>query len=213
MTPAELKTLAACLNSKEPINGSNLRTAFLLLTRAHFSDSKNYGYLEEQLKCFKYAPGQPDGTLAVDLSQEYDANKFSKRPAIFVGLDQAFKFSNISNDQTQARSADNSVTTMGYIVHTILSIIHVTETVDQAVLLADSAASFFIGISEPIKNNLNLLTFIPATISPPALIEKGQERAFRVDVSFSLSFNYVVNANIESHRLKKFALELVGTQS
>ncbi len=211
MHTQELRQLDACW--KEPLNGSNLRTTFLLLTRAHFSDPKNYGYLEKKLSCFVYDTDAAASTLSVELSQEYDVNKASKRPAVFVGLDQAFQFAKVSNDMKHSNFEDNSGESRGFIVNTALSIIHVAETIDQALLLADSSASFYIGITDAIKGQLELMSFMPATISPPALIEKGQERGFRVDVTFSLSFNYVVNANIESHRLKKFAIELAAEES
>jgi len=50
----------------EPLNGSNLRTIFLLLTRVHYSDSKNFGYLEDQLKCMVWNSNHSETPLEID---------------------------------------------------------------------------------------------------------------------------------------------------
>lgn len=208
MTKNELKSLHECLN--EPLNGSNLRTLFLLLTRVHYSDPKNYGYLEEQLKCFWYDSDKMKATLQVELSQEYDLNKDNRRPAVYVGLDRPFEFKKIDIGHKQSSLDDNSASNLGNVVTTSVALIHVAETMDQALLLADSSASFLIGIGEVLRQKLNLASFEAVSISPPAMLEPAPERFFRVDVIFGLSFSYSVRANIESHRLKKFAMEFIA---
>ncbi len=195
---------------QEPLNGSNLRTLFLLLTRAHYSDSKNYGYLEPQLQCLKYSDDPNEQTLFVELSQEYSYDKGIRRPAVYVGFDQPMQFKKIDLKHNQQNQEDNGASDLGFLVTATLSLIHVAASQDTALLMADSSSSFFIGIRDPLKKRLGLMSFDPVSISPPAMIDRAPERYFRVDCMFNLTFNYVVQANIESHRLKKFALELQG---
>lgn len=191
----------------EPLNGSNLRTIFLLLTRAHYSDSKNFGYLEEQLKCMVWDADHSKSPLEIDPSYQYDINRDNRKPGIYVGVDQPSQFSKIDLNSRQGNLADNSGFFSGQLLRTSVGFIHVFESPDQALLAADCTASFFVGIKESLRNKLNLSSFEPISISAPALIEKAPERFFRVDVTFGISFNYSVLVNIESHRLKKFAIE------
>lgn len=197
----------------EPLNGSNLRTIFLLMTRAHYSDSKNFGYLEEQLKCMVWDPEHSKSTIEIDPSYQYDINRDNRKPGIYVGVDQPCQFSKVDLNSRQGNIPDNSGFFSGQILRTAISFIHVFESADQALLAADCTASFFVGIKESLRNKLNLSSFEPISISPPALIEKTPERFFRVDVTFGISFNYSVLVNIESHRLKKFAIEFAPEAS
>lgn len=197
----------------EPLNGSNLRTIFLLLTRAHYSDSKNFGYLEEQLKCMVWDSDHSKSPLEIDPSYQYDMNRDNRKPGIYVGVDQPSQFSKIDLNSRQGNLADNSGFFSGQLLRTAVSFIHVFESPDQALLAADCTASFFVGIKESLRNKLNLSSFEPISISAPALIEKTPERFFRVDATFGIAFNYSVLVNIESHRLKKFAIEFVAEAS
>jgi len=197
----------------EPLNGSNLRTIFLLMTRAHYSDSKNFGYLEEQLKCAVWNSDHSKSALEIDPSYQYDINRDNRKPGIYVGVDQPCQFSKVDLAARQGNIPDNSGFFSGQLLRTAVSFIHVFESADQALLAADCTASFFVGIKESLRNKLNLSSFEPISISPPALIEKAPERFFRVDVIFGISFNYSVLVNIESHRLKKFAIEFAPQAS
>lgn len=197
----------------EPLNGSNLRTIFLLLTRAHYSDPKNFGYLEEQMKCFTWNPNHAESQLEIDPTYNYDINRDNRKPGIYVGLDQPSQFKKLDLVSKQANLTDNSGYFNGHLLTTAVGILHVFETADQALLAADCTASFFIGIKESLRNRLNLNSFEPISISAPVLVEKNPERFFRVDVTFALAFNYNVLVNIESHRLKKFAIEFAAQAS
>lgn len=197
----------------EPLNGSNLRTIFLLLTRAHYSDSKNFGYLEEQLKCMVWDAEHSKSPLEIDPTYQYDMNRDNRKPGIYVGVDQPCQFSKIDLNSRQGNITDNSGFFSGQLLKTAVSFLHVFESPDQALLAADCTTSFFVGIKESLRNKLNLSSFEPISISAPALIEKTPERFFRVDVTFGISFNYSVLVNIESHRLKKFAIEFAPQAS
>ena len=210
MNREERKQLFNCLKNLEPLNGSNLRTLFYLLTKQHYSDTKNYGYLEDQLGCFVNKENKSESTLNILLSQEYDLNSSSVRPAVFVGLDTPINFKKVDTNSKQSQLSDNSGYNTAHLAVTSVSFIHVASTLDQAALLADCTTSFFVGIKEHLRDTMGLVSFEPVNISAPALIEKAPEKFFRVDSIFSLSFNYTVRVNIESHRLKNFALEFAA---
>jgi hypothetical protein len=210
MNREERKQLFECLKGLEPLNGSNLRTLFYLLTKQHYSDPKNYGYLEDQLSCFVNTDDKATSTLNILLSQEYDINSASVRPAVFVGLETPFNFKKVDLNSQQSQLSDNSGFNSAHIVVTSVSFIHVAATIDQALLLADCTTSFFVGIKAHLRDSIGLNSFEPVNISAPALIEKSPEKFFRVDSIFSLGFNYSVRTNIESHRIKNFALEFAA---
>jgi hypothetical protein len=209
MTNTLFRDLYDCL--LEPLNGSSLRTIFLLLTRAHYSDSKNYGYLKDDLACLKYSDDMGECSLFVELGQEYDYNKATRRPAVYVNFPEPMTFRKVDLTQKQDNFEDNSGYTSGVIAETVVSFAHVHNSMDTALLLADSTTSFFFAIRSTIMSHLNLMQFDPIIISNAKVIEKAPERFFRVDVNFKIMFNYKVDTNLESHRLKKFALELEGT--
>ncbi len=153
-------------------------------------------------------PEHSKSSLEIDPSFQYDMNRDNRKPGIYVGIDQPCTFSKIDLNSKQGTIPDNSGFFSGQLMRTAVSFIHVFESADQALLAADCTASFFVGIKDSLRNRLNLSSFEPISISAPALIEKTPERFFRVDVTFGLSFNYSVLVNIESHRLKKIAIEL-----
>lgn len=206
MKDSELSKLLHCMD--EPLNGANLRTIFLLLTRAHFSDPANHGYLEETIGCFKYDDDDKLSTLPVELSYVYDPEKTSPIPAVYVGMDQGMQFRRTDMDDKSATFSDNSGFESAKLAVTSLSIIHLARTMDQALLLAESSAAFYMGIRESLKLQLGLSSFDVLSLSPAALAGKAPERYFRVDLQCALAFNFVVSVNIESHRLKKFAISL-----
>ena len=197
----------------EPLNGSNLRTIFLLLTRAHYSDSKNFGYLEDQLKCMVWDAEHSKSTIEIDPTYQFDINRDNRKPGIYVGVDQPFQFSKIDLASRQSNIPDNSGFFSGQLVRSAVSFVHMFESADQALLAADCTTSFFVGIKDSLRNKLNLSSFEPISITAPALTEKSPERFFRVDSTFGISFNYSVLVNIESHRLKKFAIEFAPEAS
>lgn len=206
MTDSELARLMHCMD--RPLDGANLRSIFLLLTRAHFSDPANHGYLEDTIGCFKYSDDPKESTLSVQLSYNYDPEKSSPIPAVYVGMDQGTKFGKLDMDNQSAQFADRSGKEYSKLATAGISFIHLARSMDQALLLAESSAAFFMGIRESLKLQLGLSSFDVLSLSPPALVQKDPERYFRVDLQCALSFNFVVSVNIESHRLKKFAIKL-----
>lgn len=158
-------------------------------------------------------PEHSKSPLEIDPTYQYDMNRDNRKPGIYVGVDQPCQFSKIDLNARQGFIEDNSGFFSGQLMRTSVSFVHAFESPDQALLAADCTASFFIGIKEALRNKLNLSSFEPISISPPALIEKTPERFFRVDVTFGISFNYSVLVNIESHRLKKFAIEFAPQAS
>lgn len=191
-----------------PLNAYNLRRFFLLLTRAHYSSVENHGYLSGDLGCAIYSDNPVERTVNVAPSYEYNPNRDGEMPSIYVGVDQPLTFSKLDLRSEAGHSSDNSAHSQAYIAKTAVNFVHIFKTADQALLAAESTLMFMIGIQGSIRSNLNLMSFEPVSMSPPAFKEKAPESQMRVDVTMSLSYQYNVLVNIESHRIKKFAIEL-----
>lgn len=206
MKDSELLRLRHCMD--EPLNGSNLRSIFLLLTRSHFSSPKNHGLLESSIGCFVYDDDPAKRTLDIELSHNFIPNKSVKVPAIYVGMDQGTTFSKVDFNNHLQFNEDNSGWHTGKLATTAVAFIHLAPTLDQALLMAESSTAFFMGVRDNLKTKLNLSSFDIVSLSPAALIEKSPTTYFRVDLQCALSFNFVVSVNLESHRLKKFNMSL-----
>lgn len=195
--------LNGCMS--EPLTLVNLRAIMLLLTKAHYSDADNFGVFAEELACL--VAEDPKSNLNIGLDFIPSAKNPSPRPAIWVNL-EGCKFVKKVMDNRSDGSDDNSRTTYVKIQEVVFNLAHVHESVDIALMMAETTADFFAGIRPHLMGKLNISMFEVLEISKPKLTEQAPERYFEVDVVIQMMFSSTITTNIESHRLKKFALDL-----
>ncbi len=200
-----LSELGSCLS--EPLTLVNLRAVMLLLTKAHYADANNFGVFAEELACVATDPDDPKGKLSIVLDFIPSTKNPSPRPAIWVNLESC-KFQKKVIDNRASYASDNSRTTYVKLQDVVFTFTHVHESVDIALMMAETTADFFSGIRPHIMGKLNLAMFEVLEIGKPKLPERAPERYFEVDVVIQMMFSSAITANIESHRLKKFALDL-----
>lgn len=204
VSPA-LQELDCCLS--EPLTIANMRAIFLLLVKAHYSDAKNFGLFEEELGCLAIDIDSEDNDLTIGLDFTPDDKNPSPRPAIWVNF-QGNKLSKVSFDNFSGVSEDNATSTFIKLQLSTFNFTHIHDSVDVAYMMAESTADFFAGIAPHLRSKLGISMMDVQGITKARLIEKSPEKYYGVDVTLSMHMNHVVSANIESHRLKKFALEL-----
>ena len=207
MAVSSLTQLASCL--QEPLTLVNLRAIMLLLVQAHYSDPANFGLFEDELECLASNPEDPKRKLAILLDHVADAKNPSPVPAIWVNYEECRLDKKVINNLSES-SEDNSRTTYLKQQQVKFMITHVHSSVDIAITMAESTADFFSGVRPHLMSTLRLGSFEVDYISKPRLMERSPERNFEVDVALTLVFSYATSVNIESHRLKKFSLEIEG---
>ena len=201
------QSLDTCLS--EPLTIVNLRSIITLLTRAHYSDPANFGILEEELECLALDPEAEDNDLNILLDFIPDKKKPSPRPAIWINFERC-QFDKKAIDNKAGGSEDNSRTEYVKIEDVSFTLTHVHDSVDIALMMAETTCDFFAGIRPHLMGKLGLSFFEVENIIKPRQSERAPERYYEVDVGLRMMFSFVMSANIESHRLKKFALELQG---
>ncbi len=203
-----LKAAAACAR---PVSTHELRRIFLLSARAHFAHPDNFGELAEELACYTFDPDNPaGGKLKVELINSSDPSRPEAADGVYVGIsDRTFNkigMGNAANPNT--RKPDGATrTSVMQAVYTLTGRV-VARNSGVADLLADSLCDFWYSMSEEFKYCLDLMSFDPVSVSAPARSRKEPNENFVREVKFSMGASYGVSVRIESHRIKKFALEL-----
>jgi hypothetical protein len=202
-----LRELDVCM--KQPLTIVNLRAIMLLLTRAHFSDPDNFGIFKDALGCMCYDENcKDDPAITIRLDYVPSLPDPSPRPAVWVCVD-AVKFEKAAINNVAGWSEDNSRIGQVKKQATQITLTCIADSVDVTLMLAETVASFFAGIRMHLMETLNLAYFEVDSIGAPKIREKEPESYFEVDVIITMMFSFVMSANIESHRLKKFAVELL----
>lgn len=194
---------------ERPLDVINMRRIFLLLMRLHYSDAANYGDYSQDLSGMTWDESEKSPML-IDLLYLYNWDRPSPRPAVYVGFkDYVFKPSGINSEA--GSNEDGSQTYQTKIVTTRLVLRHVAPGGDLAQLMAENSISFLEGVRPMLLSRLRhsgLMKLDANVIGEPVLREKSPDRHFTVDAAGELAFNFVITTNLESHRIKKFAMQL-----
>lgn len=195
---------------RRPVDSVNLRRFFLMLMRAHWMDPANHGPLAEPLGCMVYSEDPKKKSLDVRLAHDYEGEAGSSVPAIYVGFN-GFKLGKLFIGDAVGRTGDNSARREGKRVDTVLKVAHRARSADQALLMAESGATLLQGIHKDIMANIPLLAFSVDMWTDAERKESGATRYFQVDLVCSLAFNFQVEIDMESHRIKKFGSTVNAT--
>lgn len=206
---AQGRVLMACLDSK-PLTLAALRKTMLILTRFHWSQPENHGDLASNFDCLTFDVENPDtSVLHIEPLESYTEEK-SHCPAIYTGQREAplkpMSLGTIEGNFDP--SADNSTTVHGWRCETIAVAGHMHQSVEVALLMAESTLTFWSGIAPSLCGRLGLISFQPLGLSAPVKQDKAPTRSYRVDVTAQIVFTWAVSVNIESHRLKLIMSEI-----
>lgn len=206
--PDLYQELCGCV-TQSPITPSKLRRFFLLMLRGHWSDPGNYGPdLQDSLRCLKWTPeGPPVGTLGIELQGAKEAVTLQNMIWATVGNFQARQ---VVFGHRGTLSEDNATQTYVMPCTAQLLINHDAPSIDQAFDMAWSTFCFLLGFQESILDALGGegAGFKVELVGEPRMQEIRPKDRFRVDVGAALSLNVAVVTTLESHRLKRVALNL-----
>lgn len=182
----------------------DLRRIFLLLTRACYSDTRNYGDLtayELRNPELKYSKDKYAKTIDVELDYIYDADEVNVRPVVFVGLgDITFQrtaigdYAGISEDRSTVYHTNQS---QGTVVFR-----HIATSPDLAYAMSDITVKYFLAGTSLLREGLpGLLDFNLQGISKINFTDADRERNYRVDVVFNFAFSFVWSTRTEDQPL------------
>lgn len=200
--------LCGCV-TQTPITPSKLRRFFLLMLRGHWSDPGNYGPdLQQTLSCLYWHPdGPPSGSLGVELQGAKDVTTLQNMLWVTLGNFQARQ---VAFGHRGTLATDNATQTYVMPCTAQLLINHDAPSIDQAFDMAWSTFCFLLGFHESILDALGGegAGFKVELVGEPRLSEPLPKDRFRVDVGASLSLNVAVVTTLESHKLKRVALNI-----
>jgi hypothetical protein len=194
----------------QPLDAVVLRRIFLLLMQLHYSDVANYGADAERLNGLVYQPDgehTSDNRLHVDLTQIYASEKQTVQNAILVGLGPLV-FTKKVIDNFARHNEDTSSVTSVLDCSTLIKIKHIGKTADLALLLGQQSMAFLNGIRQFLIPRMRLRAFDIGSLSEPGEYQGLPDRLFDVDLVCPIIFSFVMATNLESHRIKKFALTI-----
>ena len=193
---------------EKPFTMSGLRRIFLLLMRFHFSDSNNYGDLREVLKSLVWTEKEETTAMDVELLGVFNPSILVRRPAVYVGF-RDMKFDKKVVADYAGQSEDTATRYLVKIVDTQLVVRSVAADEDMVSAMSDTALAFLFGMRDMLFRKLQpqMRAMDVAEMTDPKLVEKAPERRFQCDVITALNFNYSISTNLESHPVKKVAVE------
>ena len=192
----------------DPVCSLTLRRVFLLMLQFHYNDPNNYSeFLKPRLAGKRWSPDAEQSTLLVVLEDLFDPKSPNEGSAIYVGVDE-LQFEKKVVGNSAAQSFDNSQESEVLVARTTLTVSHIDRNPDLALALAESTTSLLFGFRKTLINSLSLLEFDIKKQSKPEPLVRAPDRYFKADMVAGLSFTYGVVTDIESHRIKKFALEV-----
>jgi hypothetical protein len=192
--------------SKLVLGAVNLRRIFLLLTQLHFSDPKNYGAMEDELKNFVWNKDKTKSKLFIDLDYVYDPAKSDQFPGIYVGVGD-IDFKKVLMGNHESYTPDNAGSKN--ILHGLTTIIirHASLSPDEALALADLSFGYYTGIRELLMERMKLKEFSIQKLSTPRFFHiDGTEKAdkkYVADLIMNLAYDATWTTFRESHRIKK----------
>ena len=196
-----IKRLAECL--QEPFSLAVLLRTITVLLQAHFSNSKNFW--NDGLKCltFSHTPGEGSIDIGTAWSQHYNNDSM---PGIIVRFDGA-SLSGVGMNDTISTSYDTATEFRGRKGVCGVSITCAHTSPDVALSMAEMVADVLIGFSHELCNNMNLQKFDVAKIGG---IKKEEQGMYSVVVQLSIAYIASINFNVESHRIKKFRMDITA---
>lgn len=196
--------LDSCLT--RPVTLSSLRTLLALLVKFHFSDGDNFGLYKEELECLTTQEGSK-GPVYFGVEHAFDPKNPSPRPAVWTTMEES-KLNKVSIDNRAYRHADNSGAGYTKLQDVLFVFTSVHDQPEIALMMSESISDFFMGVRPHLMQTMNLSMLEVQSISKIRPINKVPERHFEVDVRLQVMFSSTISVNIESHRLKKFALDI-----
>lgn len=185
------------------VSPATLRTMFVMLTRAHFSDANNYGPFKDKMSKFVWSKAEKPG-LFIDFDFNYDPKQIDRRPAIYIGTSD-FDYTKVANTNFKATSEDRSAEQFAKRTATNVIIRHLGGSAMDSWILATLSEQFFMGIQTLMMERVRLQSYEVVKMMASRPFERASQQAdpeFIVDLIINVTYSTVWLITRESHRIK-----------
>lgn len=210
-TPGEVETtesLIACMD--KPPTAMKFRRVIMLLLRGHYASKENYGTGYEHLGCYEWSEG-PASTLYVGLAGQYDDRNPDNFPGIYVSV-RSLSFARESIGDKAGMSQDFSTTVLSRAATLTLDVLHVAGELNDAYDLAEMSAGVLTALGTPFALKSGARSFEVLGISEPQKETPSPDRHYAVAMTVKISYTSSVSRSVESHRIRRIAMELPATR-
>lgn len=198
-----------CDCARTGLSTVQLRRLFTLLMEDHFGNPENYIDYAEDLKCLKYDPDDPKGsTLVIGPSHTDGTTSSDPSSGVFVSVKQLL-LDKIAMGNKLADLPDFS----GYVqvkkARAHVMIAHRHQDSDVAMLMAESSMTYLEGLRPFVYKVVpGLLGYDVVEVGEVQQDRERPQERYRCNLSVKVEYQMLITSFEESHRLKKFGLEV-----
>lgn len=197
----------------KPWDWLSLGEMFVGALKVHWENPAHHAptIARNALDCLQYAKEGtpnilPSNRLNITTYDNFDEN--APFQGVYVEISDLM-FEKKVVDNYSAVSDDRATTTYSRSCAVNITARHVHREKNVAALMGTSTFVFFDALRAYLKVTRDFRGFDPQGQSKPRLIENDGARHFMVDVAWIFAFNYRVNIDFESHRLKKYGTQVL----
>jgi hypothetical protein len=209
--PHEVETTSALIRCMDkPPTAMKFRRIVMLLLRGHYSSKENYPDGYEHLGCYEWSDSR-SSTLHVGLSGMFDDKKPDNYPGVYV-VARSVEFSREAIGDKAGMSNDMGTTFLSRGATLTLDVMHVAGEINDAYDLAEMSAAVLTALGAPFALKSGARSFEVLGISEPKKETPSPDRHYAVAMTVKISYTQSVSRSVESHRIRRIAMELPATR-
>jgi len=210
--PASARSYFDCVYHK-PWTLVNIRQLFTMALQTHWMHPEHHQSTigTTDLACLRYAPDSDKEIILSErltIAPTHTIDETRPTQGVYIGVPGGIQFKKLVTDNLAGTSIDTSEEIFAHQATVGLLFSHLHSNADTALLMMQSTSVFLYALRKHLKQHPNFLGMDPGQASDARLIEKASEPMYRVDLSYSFSFNYQASVSLESHRLKTYGAQL-----
>lgn len=209
-TPCSFNAWKECFCNTPP-NMYNLRRGFVTLLRYCFSDPSHYSGDNGALSCLLYSDDIKEKSLSVEVKGAFNPDETSTVPGVTISFEQGINFQRIGSEDFRVTSSDFARETSSSLATTNIKITCSHKDADISCALADMCVLFLTAAKKHIKNAWGWVLQMDIVQQTEPTMNKQSEqdstaRWYESSVAIQLIYEYSINIETESKRLKEFSI-------
>lgn len=210
-TPCSFNEWSDCFCNTPPTL-NNIRRGFVTLAKYCFSNPDNYSDNKDILGCLKYSDDPKERDITVVAKGAQDPTDTQLVPGVFISLADQVQFTNFYIGDARLRSRDTASRTSSLQATANVAIRCSHKNADICCAMSDMCLLFFMAAIPHIKNAWGWVQQINiVSQSEPKLQQLSESdtsnKYYESVLVIQLIYQYSINIDIESKRLKAYTLD------